>query len=80
LGRGTLQGVELVNPDGSAAFELGERVRRLCLREGLLFSVRREGSVLRFVPPFSTTQEQIERAAEILDAAFADTSVGPAVG
>jgi 2,2-dialkylglycine decarboxylase (pyruvate) len=79
-GRGTLQGVELVNPDGSAALELGERVRRLCLREGLLFSVRREGSVLRFVPPFSTTEEQIERAAEILDAAFADTSVGAAVG
>jgi 2,2-dialkylglycine decarboxylase (pyruvate) len=79
-GRGTLQGVELVNPDGSAAFELGERIRRLCLREGLLFSVRRQGSVLRFVPPFSTTEEQIERAAEILDAAFADTSVGAAVG
>jgi 2,2-dialkylglycine decarboxylase (pyruvate) len=75
-GRGTLQGVELVNPDGSAAFELGETIRRACLREGLLFSVRRRGSVLRFVPPFSTTEEQIERAAQILDAALADAGVG----
>jgi 2,2-dialkylglycine decarboxylase (pyruvate) len=79
-GRGTLQGVELVNPDGSAAFELGETIRRACLREGLLFSVRRRGSVLRFVPPFSTTEEQIERAAQILDAALADTAVGATVG
>jgi 2,2-dialkylglycine decarboxylase (pyruvate) len=75
-GRGTLQGVELVNPDGSAAFELGETIRRACLREGLLFSVRRQGSVLRFVPPFSTTEEQIERAAQILDAALADAGSG----
>jgi 2,2-dialkylglycine decarboxylase (pyruvate) len=76
-GRGTLQGVELVNPDGSAAFELGEAIRRSCLRRGLLLSVRRRGSVLRFVPPFSTTEEQIERAAEILDAALAEAGPGP---
>jgi 2,2-dialkylglycine decarboxylase (pyruvate) len=75
-GRGTLQGVELVNPDGAAAFELGETIRRACLREGLLFSVRRRGSVLRFVPPFSTTEEQIERAAQILDAALANVGFG----
>jgi 2,2-dialkylglycine decarboxylase (pyruvate) len=79
-GRGTLQGVELVNPDGSAAFELGETIRRACLRDGLLFSVRRRGSVLRFVPPFSTSEEQIERAARILAAAFAHAGAGATVG
>jgi 2,2-dialkylglycine decarboxylase (pyruvate) len=75
-GRGTLQGVELVDDGGSPAFELGETIRRACLREGLLFSVRRQGSVLRFVPPLSTTEEQIDRAAEILDAVLADAEAG----
>jgi 2,2-dialkylglycine decarboxylase (pyruvate) len=71
-GRGILQGIELVRSDGSPAFELGDAIRRACLREGLLFSVRRQGSVLRFVPPFSTTEEQIDRAAEILDLALTE--------
>ena len=71
-GRGILQGIELVRADGSPALDLGERIRRACLRDGLLFSVRRAGSALRFVPPFSTTEEQIDRAAEILDRALVE--------
>jgi 2,2-dialkylglycine decarboxylase (pyruvate) len=74
-GRGILQGIELVRADGSPAVELGEPIRRACLREGLLFSVRRGGSVIRFVPPFSTTTEQIDRAAEILDTALSEATV-----
>jgi len=75
-GRGILQGVELVRDDGSPAFELGEQLRRVCMREGLIFSVRRNGSVLRFVPPFSTTAEQVDRAAEILDTALTEARSG----
>jgi 2,2-dialkylglycine decarboxylase (pyruvate) len=75
-GRGILQGIELVRPDGSPATGLGESIRRACLRDGLLFSVRRNGSVLRFVPPFSTTAEQIDRAGGILDAALAEATAG----
>ena len=71
-GRGILQGIELVTEDGAPAFGLGEALRRVCMREGLVFSVRRNGSVLRFVPPFSTTAEQVDRAAEILDGALAE--------
>jgi 2,2-dialkylglycine decarboxylase (pyruvate) len=81
-GRGILQGIELVRPDGSPATELGEPIRRACLREGLLFSVRRGGSVVRFVPPFSTTADQVDRAAEILDVALTEaraTASAPAV-
>ena len=78
-GRGILQGIELVRADGSPATELGEQIRRACLREGLLFSVRRNGSVLRFVPPFSTTPEQIDRAGEMLDAAFAEATAAVSV-
>jgi 2,2-dialkylglycine decarboxylase (pyruvate) len=70
-GRGILQGIELVREDGSPATELGEQIRRASLRDGLLFSVRRGGSVLRFVPPFSTTREQLDRAVGILDDALA---------
>ena len=73
-GRGILQGIELVRPDGSPATELGDRIRQICLREGLLFSVRRGGSVLRFVPPFSTTEEQVGEAAEMLHLALTEAA------
>lgn len=69
-GRGLLQGVELVHEDGSPFFGLGDEIARFCLHQGLLLSVRRQGSVLRLVPPFSTSEEQVERAAEILDHAL----------
>jgi 2,2-dialkylglycine decarboxylase (pyruvate) len=75
-GRGILQGLELVREDGSPAHELGEPIRLACLRDGLLFSVRRDGSVLRFVPPFSTTAEQIDRAVDVLDRALTQTESG----
>jgi 4-aminobutyrate aminotransferase-like enzyme len=32
-----------------------------------VFSVRRQGSVIRFVPPFSTEKQQLDQAAEVLD-------------
>ena len=70
-GRGILQGIELVRADGSPAAEAGPQIQRACLESGLLFSVRRGGSVIRLVPPFSTTMQQIDDAAEILDAALA---------
>jgi 2,2-dialkylglycine decarboxylase (pyruvate) len=73
-GRGILQGFELIRADGSPAVELGEAIRRSSLRDGLIFSVRRGGSVLRFVPPFSTTAEQIDRAGEILDTALTEAT------
>jgi 4-aminobutyrate aminotransferase-like enzyme len=42
----------------------------MLLENGLIVSIRRQGSVLRFVPPFTTTEEQMDLAAEILDAAI----------
>ncbi len=71
-GRGILQGVELVRDDGSPAREAGPTAQRACRDAGLLFSVRRGGSVIRLVPPLSSTLEQIDEAAEILAAALAD--------
>ena len=69
-GAGTLQAIELGTAGGEPAFGLGDLVARECLQLGLLFSVRRRGSVLRFTPPFSTTDNQLERAAELLDRAL----------
>ena len=71
-GRGLLQGIELVadRETREPAFQQGRDIGRICLENGLILSVRRNGSVLRFVPPFTTTREQMDLAAEILDYAI----------
>jgi len=69
-GRGILQGLELVRDDGSPATEAGPAIQHACRAAGLLLSVRRSGSVIRLVPPFSSTLEQIDEAAGILAAAL----------
>jgi 2,2-dialkylglycine decarboxylase (pyruvate) len=77
-GRGLIQGIEFVRDrHGKAPYtELGRAVYHNCVRGGLLFSVRRNGSVLRFVPPFHTTTDQLDRAAEILDQGIANALDG----
>jgi 2,2-dialkylglycine decarboxylase (pyruvate) len=72
-GRGLIHGIEFVEDRDTKApyFELGKAVSRHCLAGGLLFSVRRNGSVIRFVPPFSTTESELDRAAAILDRGIA---------
>jgi 2,2-dialkylglycine decarboxylase (pyruvate) len=70
-GRGLLQGIELVRNRRTKepAIELAASTYRQCLANGLMFSVRgKHKNVLRFVPPFTTTDAQLDRATEILDA------------
>jgi 2,2-dialkylglycine decarboxylase (pyruvate) len=69
-GKGLLQAIELSDPNGAPGHALGRMVGSECLDAGLLFSIRRQGSVLRFTPPFSTTEDQMDKAAEILSAAL----------
>ena len=71
-GRGLLQGIELVQDRVSKepAYQEGQQIGRMCQDDGLLFSLRRQGSVIRFVPPFTTTEDQLDLAAEILDHAI----------
>ena len=71
-GRGLLQGVELVRSRETKepATEAGPQIAAHALREGLIFSVRREGSVLRFVPPATTTEAQVDHAIDILTEAL----------
>ena len=71
-GRGLLQGIELVTnrQTREPAYEQGRSIGRWCLDNGLILSVRRQGSVFRFVPPFTTTEAQLDQAAESLDQAI----------
>tara|TARA_B100000029_G_scaffold143588_1_gene138815 strand:+ start:96 stop:1400 length:1305 start_codon:yes stop_codon:yes gene_type:complete len=71
-GRGLLQGIELVTDRGTRepAYDRGRAIGRMCLENGLIMSLRRRGSVFRFVPPFTTTEDQLDQAAEILDHAI----------
>jgi 2,2-dialkylglycine decarboxylase (pyruvate) len=73
-GRGCLQGVELVRDRATKEPASAEAARVLghCLGAGLLFSVRGPNSnVLRFVPPFTTTDADLDEAADILEEAIA---------
>lgn len=52
------------------ATEEGREVGRQCFANGLIFSLRRQGSVLRLVPPATTTPDQIDQAMDILRGAI----------
>jgi len=67
-GRGQLMGIELVRDRQSKepATEEGRAIGQYCFERGLIFSIRRNGSVLRFVPPATTTPGQIDRAMDLL--------------
>ena len=75
-GRGLLQGIEFVTDrqTKTPAYEQGQQIGRTLLENGLIVSVRRRGSALRFVPPFTTTDDQMDLAADILDHAIASVS------
>lgn len=76
-GRGLIQGIELVRDRRTKepARDEANQIFGVCLQEGLLFSVRgQHGNVIRFVPPFSTTDAQIDQAADILERAIRQVS------
>jgi 2,2-dialkylglycine decarboxylase (pyruvate) len=71
-GRGQLMGLELVRDRNSKepATDEGRAIGQYCFSHGLIFSVRRSGSVLRFVPPATTSADQIDAAMDILSNAI----------
>jgi 2,2-dialkylglycine decarboxylase (pyruvate) len=71
-GKGLIQGIELVEDrmTKQPANALGAAIHKRLLDQGLLCSARRRGSVLRFVPPVTTTNQQFDRAGELLDSAI----------
>lgn len=75
-GRGILTGIELVldRTTREPAYQAGQEITQHCLTHGLIFSSRRNGSVLRFMPPTTTTSAQIDQAMQILRDALTLTS------
>jgi 2,2-dialkylglycine decarboxylase (pyruvate) len=71
-GRGQLTGVELVRDryTKEPATQEGRAIGKYCFEHGLIFSIRREGNVLRFVPPSTTTDDQIDAAMDLLGEAL----------
>jgi 2,2-dialkylglycine decarboxylase (pyruvate) len=71
-GSGLLIGIELVRDRDTKepALVEGLEIERLCLEDGLIFSTRRGGAVLRFAPPATTTTSQLDQAMEILERAL----------
>lgn len=74
-GRGLLVGLELVTDRGSKApaDELGRAVTDECIERGLSMNIVRAGkfaNCLRLAPPLTVTEEEIDLAVEILDAAL----------
>ncbi len=60
----------IVDKPGVTARGTGDAIPGL--EKGLIMSQRRGGSVFRFVPPFTTTEAQLDRAAAILDEAIGE--------
>jgi 4-aminobutyrate aminotransferase-like enzyme len=78
-GQGQITGIELVRDRQTKepATDEGRRIGAMCFERGLIFSLRRGGSVLRFVPPATTTPGQIDEAMDQLGAALEDVSTAP---
>jgi 2,2-dialkylglycine decarboxylase (pyruvate) len=77
-GRGLLVGVELVcdRDTREPADALGAAVTGECLRCGLSMNIVRSGqnaNCLRIAPPLSVSEDEIDTAVEILDAALRTT-------
>jgi 4-aminobutyrate aminotransferase len=69
-GIGLLLGVELVDPaTGAPAGERAERVLYDCLGRGLSFKVG-QGNVLVLAPPLVITEQELDRALDIVEAAI----------
>ncbi|HJU99684.1 MAG TPA: diaminobutyrate--2-oxoglutarate transaminase family protein [Burkholderiaceae bacterium] len=78
-GRGLMVGAEIVQPGGAASEERSERldgtmasaIKRECFARGLMIETGgRHGAVLRFLPPLVVSEEEIDHALQILEAAI----------
>jgi 4-aminobutyrate aminotransferase len=77
-GLGMMQGIELVCDQDTKEPATQEmiRVMEICRQEGLLIGKGGiDGNVIRIQPPLELTQEQVEKAGEILDFAFTKVKI-----
>ncbi len=74
-GLGLLLAVELMSPGGAPAREEAEKVLYRCLAEGLSFKVS-SGNVLTLTPPLTISDEEMEKAMQIIEAGLTDGERG----
>ncbi|RSH93708.1 hypothetical protein EHS25_006355 [Saitozyma podzolica] len=76
-GRGLLLGVEIVSQDSAGtAHHLGAAISDRCMELGLSMNIVRladMGGVFRIAPPLIITEQEVDRALELMDEAFATT-------
>lgn len=67
-----MRGIELVEDRKKKlpARELASMIKAECLKNGLIIATTGGGHVLRTMCPFCTTDDEIERAYNILDTSF----------
>ncbi|MGF9909686.1 (R)-1-hydroxy-2-aminoethylphosphonate ammonia-lyase [Brevibacillus porteri] len=72
-GIGLLFAVELVKDRTSKerAYEEADQIMYACLKKGLSFKVSK-GNVIQLCPPLTITEEELEKAIQILDDSFAE--------
>lgn len=78
-GRGLFQGIELVTDRATKApaDKLGQQVTDACLARGLHMNIVQlpgMGGIFRLAPPLTISDDDIDRAMDILDAALTETT------
>jgi 4-aminobutyrate aminotransferase len=67
-GLGCMVGIELVKKDGSPDADAFKRLHGHALSEGLVIvNCGPDGNVIRFIPPLVTTDEELEKALDIIE-------------
>jgi len=70
-GMGLMIGVELVNPDGSPASAVCDRLLELCLERGLIIiNCGPERNIIRFIPPLTISDGEMDQALAIFENAL----------
>ena len=76
-GRGLMIGMEMIKPDGSPATELCDALLTSAYKNGLLL-LSCGVSTVRFIPPLSTSREEVDEAMGILRTVLGQTLAGTA--
>ncbi len=67
-GSGLMIGVELVNADGTPAGDICQRLLEFCCEQGLiLINCGPERNIIRFIPPLTISDRELEQALDIIE-------------
>jgi 4-aminobutyrate aminotransferase/(S)-3-amino-2-methylpropionate transaminase len=74
-GLGAMLGIELIEKDGMSATDLAKQLATYCFENGLIILVCGSyGNIVRLLPPFVITDEQLAKAFDIMESGLAHIS------